>query len=487
MIVTNSTLICNSSKYLSQYGDLTEKVCEYTAAAIAGLFYLALFFLTIRCARFNHCLNSETCKVLFLVGAAVLVLHVCTNDTYEDIDDLKVKLCFEIAVNLLIGIITLSMALWIFKERPSLKCNENCQTPCRNPEHKDEGMYKLKRILPKNFVGAVTAFIFIMEVFLIVKTGKRNHQIKWLILFDKTVYLFDNIFQAIIYWYLLKRRCVPEDKVDQAQFYFKVMSFYNAVIWLDSMVNIENDLVLAYVEDSGPPWVNIVATFYKACIIDYRMMFCLVFLEHALDLSNRERAEERNNSNKRRKSGFVENLRHCISYGSGLGIFCCFLQSACILNFARDINAGAWIHSFTFLAEAIIVFFCWRLGKKLSASESEGILKIVVCCFGAVGLAYWLYSAVLVTSWAIEDLIHGSSQYDIWMIAVKFWFRCPAAFFLIKTFKQTTIENMATHDIVTNQSNNFLTGCLLFGTISEFLGAALDQYVGPITERYKYA
>ncbi|KXJ05609.1 hypothetical protein AC249_AIPGENE5721, partial [Exaiptasia diaphana] len=106
-----------------------------------------------------------------------------------------------------------------------------------------------------------------------------------------------------------------------------------------------------------------------------------------------------------------------------------------------------------------------------------------LCCFGAVGLAYWFYAAVLVTSWAISK--NGLNDYFNW-ISVKYYFRCLTAFHLIYTFMKTNMENMTTSSFCRSKCNHFLTGCLLLGIFSEFLGAALDQYVGPIEERYQY-
>ncbi|KXJ20908.1 hypothetical protein AC249_AIPGENE28888 [Exaiptasia diaphana] len=240
--VTNSSLIQNTSM---EDRKLTEEACEFIAAIGAGLFYGAIFILMILCTRYNYCPKPEACKVLFLVGTAVMLLHIFTNDKYEDIDDLKVKLGFGISANLTIGITTLLMALWIFKKRPSLNCTENCPIPCINPHHKDDKL----------------------------------------------------------------------------------------------------------------------------------------------------------------------------------------------------------------------------------------------CCFGAVGLAYWFYAAVLVTSWAISK--NGFNDYFNWSSA-KYYYRCLTAFHLIYTFMKTTMENMTTISFCRSKCNHFLTGCLVLGMFSEFLGAALDQYVGPIEERYQY-
>lgn len=80
-----------------------------------------------------------------------------------------------------------------------------------------------------------------------------------------------------------------------------------------------------------------------------------------------------------------------------------------------------------------------------------------LCCFGAVGLTFWLYSAVLITSWAVHT--HGSNDYFNWLSA-KHYFRCLTAFHLIYTFMQTNIENMTAKNFVRNKNNHFLIGCL---------------------------
>ena len=55
--------------------------------------------------------------------------------------------------------------------------------------------------------------------------------------------------------------------------------------WVDSQVNVDDDLKLSGVDNNPyPGWSDVALVFYKALIIDYRLLCCLLFFEHSLEI-----------------------------------------------------------------------------------------------------------------------------------------------------------------------------------------------------------
>jgi len=368
----NATLLRNAS---NNDHKITEITCEWIASIGAGIFYVVLLVLILlsRCrwpsSTCSSCFSyrPEATKIVFLVGAIILPLNVFTNaiDTAED-KELKRKLWFRIVVDVLMGNVVLLSGLCIFKKIPRCTCtdpehqNDNvkgiiscfrsifnkftrctCSVSehqndiprCTVPEHQNDNVKKLRQQIPMAFICIVTLLILIMEgIFLGITQNKSHHNQKVLITADKCIFLIQKLFQAIVYYVLCNVLCLDTScenytmKIRQAQLYFKVMSIYNAFLWLDSIVNIEADLILAKVEEDAPPWVSIIGTVYEAFIIDYRMLFSLMFLEHSLELPDSDGNGDEYSETSSEESGSMKRITIINAGGCFLGLICCALQ-----------------------------------------------------------------------------------------------------------------------------------------------------------------
>ncbi|KAK3753772.1 hypothetical protein QZH41_014232 [Actinostola sp. cb2023] len=501
----NATLVRNASN-----NDLkiTEITCEWIASIGAGIFYVVLFVLILlsRCcwpsSTSSSCFSyrPEATKIVFLVGAIILPLNVFTNaiDTAED-KELERKLWFRIVVDVLMGIVVLLSGLSIFKKTPRLNCTYECHAQaerCTVPEHQNDNVKKLRQQIPMMFICFVTFLILIMEAtFLGITHNKSHHNQKVLITVDKCIFLIQKGFQAITYYVICNILCLDTScenysmKIRQAQFYFKVMSIYNAVLWLDSLVNVEADLVLAKVEEDASPWVSIFGTVYKAFIIDYRMLFSLMFLEHSLELPDSDGNGDEYSETSSKKSGFMKRITIINSAGCFVGLICCVLQLSCLSNYVNDIDPGYGVHICPILAEvfvwicSVILLYKIRMinDEEMDEEKTYG-LKMVLCCFGAVGLTCWVYEAALVSRWAV--LSNEPNLYFNWL-AAKLAFRFLTALLMIYCFMKINLETMRDEAAAKSQVNHFLVAILMFGMWAEFLGTAVDQYLGPIQDRFK--
>ena len=138
-------------------------------------------------------------------------------------------------------------------------------------------------------VGAITFFLFVIEVYLLVLTCRKSAEFSWetsttriIVIIDKSAFLVQKPVQVIIYLYL-RSTITRLEFGENARFYFRILSFFNLIEWVDSQVNLDSDIHLS----QGPitsGWFNVLTVFYKALIIDYRLLCCLLFLEHSIEL-----------------------------------------------------------------------------------------------------------------------------------------------------------------------------------------------------------
>ena len=99
---------------------------------------------------------------------------------------------------------------------------------------------------------------------------------------DKILFLVQKPIQLAIYLYL--RHTIPRLFYrENAHFYLRIISFFNLIEWVDSQVNVDDDLQLSRVQDNSG-WSDVMLVTSKALIIDYRLLCCLLFLEHSLEL-----------------------------------------------------------------------------------------------------------------------------------------------------------------------------------------------------------
>ena len=241
----------------------TMSASQVIVASYSMLFYLVLLILSILAVCFKPCvriITSQTTFVLFLIGSLMVLVNIFTNT-----NNLEVKIYFRLATGFLVGIAFMILGAALFFSEPEEGSNH----------------FTLERQQPSMglVVGTITIPLIIAEVFLFASAFGSDklrcdaepemeiHKLSklWIVvLSDKLMFLGQQIFQAIIYIILRYKTSSPRYK-ENAQFYFKIMSFFNLVEWVDSQVNDDSDVQL-----SGSKQI-------------YRLVCSLMFLEHSLE------------------------------------------------------------------------------------------------------------------------------------------------------------------------------------------------------------
>ena len=245
------------------------------AASGTGLLYFFLLLLSFLGVCFKPLVKLSSTQgmcFVFLIRALVSFVDVFTNS-----DNLQVKLYFRISIVSAIGIFTLLGAVLFFSQ-PGEETNE----PTLGRQQPSMGMV----------VGAITFPLIVIEIVLIISTQASKNAYKpsgetyelWtFVIVDKSMFLTQKFIQAVMYLYLRNKiTCV--DYKENAQFYFRILSFFNLIEWVDSQVNADSDVQLSGAEQKLDRWFDVFADLYKALIIDYRLLCCLLFLEHSMEI-----------------------------------------------------------------------------------------------------------------------------------------------------------------------------------------------------------
>ena len=250
-------------------------------------------------------------------------------------------------------------------------------------------------------VGVVTFLIFLLEAVLLAfacTKGAKNaipvdpseKTITWILIIiyrEKSAFFLQKPFQLAIYLYLRTTCLSKQEFKGNAEFYFKIMSIFNFIEWIDAQVNVEIDVALSL---SGPiideldGWFNFFVVGYKALIIDYRLLCCFLFLEHSAEIPNVDKLTEVPEN---------EDVVNCMTPWDHLRMYagfffrclCITAPVLCGLYFIESLHIGAFIQVFaTIVNTAIFVLAAYFVYsndlEEGEISESTGV-KIMVIYF----------------------------------------------------------------------------------------------------------
>ena len=345
----------NFSFHPSTQSDVNKTVdaTKWMVASYSMMFYVALFLLGALSAWFQTCVricSSQVMLLVFLVGALMDFMSISTNShnlLYE------VNIYFRLAAGILIGIVFMIFGAVLF---------------FKNQGEDGNRLPTLQKYQPSMgfVVAGITIPLLIVECFLLASTwaSKKNLDLPYevrnawpLIVSDKLVFLLQKIIQAIIYCRVLRYKTFRPDFIENAKFYLKVLAFFNFIEWIDAQVNEDTDVEFSGAKDVYGDWFYVFGTFYKALIIDYRLLCSLLFLEHALEEANgREVGDDvRRTTAWRRLS--IEEEKHR-TYGWMIGFISFSSPLLCALYYAvPDLKMHPWVQVFPIAVNLTIIVF----------------------------------------------------------------------------------------------------------------------------------
>ena len=333
-------------------------------ASYSTLFYLLLLILSILGICYKPCVKiftSQANLMLFLIGGLLVFVNIFAVE-----DQLEVKTYFRVATGFIIGIaFTISGAFLFFTKADNN--NNHCTLERQQPSM---GLV----------VATITIPLIIAEVFLIASTfGSEKlkdlfpRRYDWVLtISDKLTFLVQKIVQAIVY-IILRYKVTSQHYRESARFYFQILSFFNFVEWVDSQVNENNDVKQSGCKEMYGPWFDVFSMFYKALIIDYRLLCSLLFLEHSLEDEHEDRDSGRGQTDAVISRDLTLSERKLQSVGFIAGFTSLSAPICCGLYYVKRLAIPPWVHVFAiFVNLEIIVFGTLFLLKNDLRSGSEG-------------------------------------------------------------------------------------------------------------------
>ena len=357
----------------------TVSASQIIAASGTGLFYLIMLSLGILGVCSRQCAKLSSCQgtlFFFLVGALISFVNVITNA-----DELQVKMNYRIFSIFLIGIVFAVFGAALFFIVPT---GDGADEPTLGQQQPSMGLV----------VTLITFPLVVIEIVLLIvtsTTASRNTDDSkgtllkmpiWIyVLVDKSMFLVQKIIQAIIYVYL-RNTVTRQEYKENAQFYFRTLSFFNLVEWVDSQVNVNSDVGLSGIGKEFDGWFNAFTDLYTALIIDYRLLCSLLFLEHSVEVIEAE--NNNNDDDEIEEAG--RNMTPCErlirNLGYFLGFSCLIAPLFCGLYYVHQFHLKPWVNAFAIIVNSTIVVCgaCLLCSNDLDGGgnkESRGV-KIMV-------------------------------------------------------------------------------------------------------------
>ena len=322
----------------------TVSASQIVAASYALLFYLIILALSILGICFKTCVKvftSQATLILFLIGTLMVSINIFTNAGNEEL-----KIYFRLATGFLVGIVFVFAGASLFFSKPENAGNQSTLAQ----QQPSMGLV----------VGAITIPLIIAEIFLLVaanaskkdETSEALRKLWSIVLADKSTFLVQKIVQAFVYIFVLRFKTISPRYRENAQFYLKTLAFFNFIEWLDSQVNESSDVQLSHANLIFSAWFDVFAAFYKALIIDYRLLCSLLFLEHSLE-DEREREDGEIQEPVTRSLTIPEQRNRTL--GFMLGFTSLSAPICCALYYVPKLGMPAWVHMFAVIVNLAIV------------------------------------------------------------------------------------------------------------------------------------
>ena len=349
----------------------TVTTSQVIVASYSMLFYLLLLLLSILGVWFKTCVkmvSSQATLMLFLIGTLMVFVNIFTNS-----DKHVVKIYFRLAGGFMVGIAFMIFGAALFFSKAE--------------EARNQSTLEQQQPSMGFVVGAITIPLIITEVFLLASTyaskdiieSKQSRGLWILVLSDKLTFLVQKITQAIVYIILRYKTFSPRYE-ENAKFYLKILSFFNLVEWVDSQVNENSDVELSGAEEIYGDWFAVFSLFYKALLIDYRLLCSLLFLEHSLEDGVDGESGE---SNELTARNLTRTERKYRSLGFILGLTSLSAPICGALYYIPKLATPPWIHVFVIVVNLAVIGFgvLFLLYNDLSSAEkTKGFgVKIMVC------------------------------------------------------------------------------------------------------------
>ena len=130
------------------------------------------------------------------------------------------------------------------------------------------------------FIVVITVVLTLLEVLIILGSALDGNIWNCLLFGSGTI---QKTIQVFVYHCKLRGLLAREDRLSGALWYYITIALVNLVLWNES-IEITNDEQTKYMKNVLQGGYNIFAKAYTALIVDYRLICCILFVEHASEI-----------------------------------------------------------------------------------------------------------------------------------------------------------------------------------------------------------
>lgn len=375
----SSGLVYSVGNYTNYDLNATVFALQVITASFSALFYLVVLVLSALSICFKSLgkllTSSQATFILFFIGAIMLTVNVFNTSANESI-----ILCQRIISAFVVGITFVLLGAIRFFTKPTNR-------PTLGEQQPSMGLIVAMITIPLNTVE--------LMIVLGAQASKNETRLAlkdlWpLLLTDDVIFIVQKFVQAGVYFWLRNTRPCESYK-ENAQFYFKILAFFNFIQWVDTQVNVESDFHVNEARAVYGGWFDVLKALYTGLMIDFRLLCSLLFLEHSIQIQSEtdggrteaadvENNERNRNTNMRMTSS--DRLRRNAGFLVG---FCCFLapffsavQYVSKLHLPVCIRASAnFLNSICIITLGIVLLSKNTLGFDKRDKESMSV-KIMV-------------------------------------------------------------------------------------------------------------
>ena len=165
--------------------------------------------------------------------------------------------------------------------------------------------------------------------------------------------LTQKLIQASVYHFSLRYKVPRDNKKQGASWYLRIVSLFNYGMWLHSMTKTEEKIV----DKMFGKGISIISIATVALLIDYRLLCCLMFAEHSMEVYEKPGNESEDDGYRivivdNITKFHIQSSQMCgLGYVFGFVIFA--LQIICGLQHFDLV--GVWSNIFAILADVVVV------------------------------------------------------------------------------------------------------------------------------------
>ena len=238
-----------------------EIAATFSVLSSQGIIFIILFLcIYSRCEEIKWITKLSSRVIFFYVALLSLLATLLYKDDFKYIN---------FAFIVFISVTSTLVIVW-----GSIRFFKQCTT-----ETERESIVREESNL-STFIVVITVILTLLEVLIILGSALEGNIWNCLLFGSGTI---QKTIQVFVYHCKLRGLMAREDRLSGASWYYITIALVNLVLWNES-IEITNDEQTKYMKNVLQGGYNIFAKAYTALIVDYRLICCILFVEHAYEI-----------------------------------------------------------------------------------------------------------------------------------------------------------------------------------------------------------